>query len=166
MSLASAARGVVAELDPRLSVAGMQPYSAIIDRAMTPTRFALVLIAIFAGVAALLACVGLYGVLSTAVRQRTAEIGVRLAFGASRGRILGLVIKRGMLLGVIGLALGLAGAVLLTRAMETMLIGIRPTDPPTYAAIVVLFLALSFAACWLPARRAALLDPMNALRGD
>jgi putative ABC transport system permease protein len=166
MSIASAARGVVNELDPNVSVSAMTRYTDTVKRAMTPTRFALVLIGIFAGVAVVLACVGLYGVLSTAVRQRTAEIGVRLAFGASRASILGLVIGRGMRLGAIGLALGLVGALLLTRTMETMLIGVRPTDPATYAAIGTLFVALAFVACWLPARRAASLDAAHALKAE
>jgi putative ABC transport system permease protein len=164
--LASAARQVVKELDPRLPVASVRPMQAIVDRAMTPTRFALVLIGIFAGVAAVLACVGLYGVLSTAVRQRTAEIGVRLAFGATSRSIFGLVIGDGMKLTVLGLAVGLIGAFALTRTMESMLVGVTPTDLVTYVAIVVLFLVISAFACWVPARRAASLDPTNALRSD
>ena len=164
--LASAARNVVAELDPRLSVSKMQPYSRLVERAMTPTRFALVLIGVFAGVAALLACIGLYGVLSTAVRQRTAEIGVRVAFGATSGSIQKLVIGDGMKLAGLGLGIGLVGAFLLTRAMTTMLVGVQPTDPVTYAAIVGLFLIIALVSCWLPARRAAALDPSNALRSE
>jgi predicted permease len=164
--LASAARQVVKELDPRLPVTSVRPMQAIVDRAMTPTRFALVLIGIFAGVAAVLACVGLYGVLSTAVRQRTAEIGVRLAFGATSRSIFGLVIGDGMKLTVLGLAVGLMAAFALTRTMESMLVGVKPTDLVTYVAIVVLFLVISAFACWVPARRAASLDPTNALRSD
>ena len=164
--IASAARNVVKELDPLLSVADVQPYSRLVDRAMTPTRFALVMIGVFAGVAALLACVGLYGVLATAVRQRTAEIGVRVAFGATRGSIFGLVVGEGMKLSAIGLALGLAAAVALTRVMSTMLVGVQPTDPATYGAIVGLFVVIALIACLVPARRAAALDPANALRSE
>ena len=164
--LSSAARNVVKELDPKLSVSRMQPYAELVDRAMTPTRFALVLIGVFAGVAAVLACVGLYGVLSTAVRQRTAEIGVRVAFGATGGSIQRLVIGDGMKLAGLGLVIGLAGAFFLTRAMTTMLVGVQPTDPATYVAIIALFLAIAVISCWLPARRAAALDPSNALRSD
>jgi predicted permease len=164
--VASAARQVVRDVDARLPVAAVRPMQDIVDRAMTPTRFALVLISVFAGVAAVLACVGLYGVLSTAVRQRTAEIGVRLAFGASSRSIFGLVIGDGMKLTLFGLGIGLGGAFLLTRSMETMLVGVKPTDPMTYAAIVGLFLAIAVLACWVPARRAAALDPTNALRSD
>ena len=164
--VAGAARGVVNELDPRLSVADVQPYSRLVDRAMTPTRFALVLIGVFAGVAAVLASVGLYGVLATAVRQRTAEIGVRVAFGASSRSIFGLVVGEGMKLIAIGLVLGLAAALALTRVMATMLVGVQPTDPMTYAAIIALFAIIALIACLVPARRAASLDPANALRSE
>ncbi|HEU4996688.1 MAG TPA: ABC transporter permease [Gemmatimonadaceae bacterium] len=164
--LASAARNVVSELDPKLAVSNLQPYTRLVDRAMTPTRFALVLIGVFAGVAAMLACVGLYGVLSTAVRQRTAEIGVRVAFGATRRSIFGLVVGDGMKLSALGLAVGLLTAFWLTRAMTTMLVGVRPTDATTYVTILALFLVIAVMACLIPARRAASLDPTNALRSD
>jgi predicted permease len=164
--LTSAARTAVNNLDGRLSVSRIQPYDRLMERAMTSTRFALVLIGIFAGVAAVLASVGLYGVLSTAVRQRTAEIGVRVALGASRRSVFALVVGHGMKLSAIGLALGLLAAFVLTRSMSTMLVGIGPTDLPTYGAIVVLFIAIALIACSVPARRAASLDPLKALRAD
>jgi predicted permease len=164
--IAAAARNVVAEVDPKVPVAQMQAMQTLVDRAMTPTRFALVLIAIFAGVAAVLACVGLYGVLSTAVRQRTAEIGVRMAFGATNRSIFGLVVGDGMKLSALGLVIGLIAAFWLTRAMATMLVGVQPTDPITYVSILALFLAIAVLACWIPARRAASLDPTNALRSE
>jgi predicted permease len=164
--LANAARSAVHDLDSRLSVARMQPLSRLVDRAMTSTRFALVLIGIFAGVAAILACVGLYGVLSTAVRQRTAEIGVRVALGAQRRSVFGLVVGQGMKLSALGLALGVVAAFVLTRFMTTMLVGVHPTDLPTYGAIVVLFVAIALLACSLPARRASRLDPLKALRSE
>src|SRR5262249_31777839 len=128
-------------------------------------RFALVLIGAFAAVAAVLACVGLYGVLATTVRQRTGEIGVRMAFGASAGRVFALVVGDGLRLSAIGLVIGLAGAAGLTRFMSTMLVGVRPVDPITYATIAALFLVIASVACFLPARRAALLDPAEVLRG-
>jgi putative ABC transport system permease protein len=164
--LASAAREAVHGLDSRLSVSRMQPLGRLVERAMTSTRFALVLIGIFAGVAAILACVGLYGVLSTAVRQRTAEIGVRVALGAPRRSVFGLVVGHGMKLSALGLGLGLVAAFVLTRSMTTMLVGVRPTDLPTYAAIVLLFIIITLLACSVPARRAANLDPLNALRSE
>jgi putative ABC transport system permease protein len=164
--LAASARNVVSELDPKLSVSEMQPYSRLVDRAMTPTRFALVLIGVFAGVAALLACVGLYGVLATAVRQRTAEIGVRVAFGATSRSIFGLVVGDGMKLSLIGLTIGLIAAFMLTGVMRTMLVSVQPTDPVTFVLIVGLFLVIAVLACVIPARRAASLDPANALRSE
>jgi putative ABC transport system permease protein len=136
----------------------------VVDRAMTGTRFSLILVDVFAGVAVLLACIGLYGVLATAVRQRTAEIGVRMALGATRGRIVSLVIRDGLTLIGTGLVLGLVVAVWLTRAMATMLVGVRPTDPATYAATMALFVVIAVIACWIPARRAAAIDPAAALR--
>ncbi|HSA57496.1 MAG TPA: ABC transporter permease [Gemmatimonadaceae bacterium] len=162
--LASAARHVVAELDPRLAVSRMQPYTRLVDRAMTPTRFALVMLGVFATVAAVLACIGLYGVLATTVRQRTAEIGVRVALGAPRRSIFALVIGHGMKLSALGLAIGLVASFWLTRSLTTMLVGVPPTDFATYAAIVGLFIAIALAACSVPARRAASLDPTSALR--
>ena len=137
---------------------------SFVDDAMAPTRFALVLIGTFAIIAAVLASVGLYGVLSTVVRQRTAEIGVRLAFGAPTGRIFQLVIGQGLRLSAIGVVLGVVGALALTRVLASQLVGVTTTDPTTFVAIAGLFLAVAALACWLPARRAAGLDPSIALR--
>ena len=164
--LAAAARAVVRKVEPRTPFADVRPLQDLVDNAMTSTRFALVLIGVFAAIAALLACVGLYGVLATAVRQRTAEIGVRVAFGASARNILGHVLADGMKLCAVGLGVGLLAAIWLTRAMTTMLVQVKPTDPPTYAVITVVFLVISVAACWIPAQRAAGLDPMEALRSE
>jgi predicted lysophospholipase L1 biosynthesis ABC-type transport system permease subunit len=164
--LAASARAAVRELDPRLPVAEVEPMSVLVDRAMAPTRFALALIGIFAVIAAVLACVGLYGVLSTVVRQRTAEIGVRMAFGARSGSIFRLVIGEGLRLSVLGIVLGIAAAWALTRVMSSMLIGVEPTDPATFGAITALFLSIAVVACWLPARRAAALEPTIALREE
>lgn len=164
--LAPQVRAAVKELNPLLAVAETEPYQALVDRAQAPTRFALVMIAIFAAIAALLASVGLYGVLSTAVRQRTAEIGVRMAFGAAKGSIFQLVVTQGLKLSGIGILLGLAAALALTRVMRSMLVGVAPTDPLTFAAIAGLFVLIAAVASWLPARRAAGLDPTVALRGE
>jgi putative ABC transport system permease protein len=133
---------------------------------MASTRFALALIAVLAGIAVVLAAVGLYGVLSTVVRQRTAEIGVRMAFGANKASIFQLVIGHGLRLSVIGVALGAAGALALTQGMRTMLVGVKPTDPITFISIAVLFMAIAGVSSWLPARRAAGLDPNVALREE
>lgn len=144
----------------------MQPMDALVARAQGKTRFSLMLIAVFALCAALLAAIGLFGVLSTIVRQRRGEIGVRMAIGARPGRIVAMVIGHGFRLSAIGLAVGLVAAFVLTRAMSTMLVGVEPTDPATFAATALLFLAVAGAATWIPARRAAGLDPVAALRED
>jgi predicted permease len=159
-------RSAIRELDRQMPVSEVQPMTAFVDRAMASTRFALALIATFAAIAVVLAAVGLYGVLSTVVRQRTAEIGVRMAFGANTSSIFQLVIGHGLRLSAIGIALGAVGALALTRGMKTMLVGVRPTDPLTFVAIGVLFMAVAAVSSWIPARRAAGLDPNAALREE
>ncbi|HEX5074196.1 MAG TPA: ABC transporter permease [Gemmatimonadaceae bacterium] len=165
-ALVPAVRAAIREVDRQMPVSEVQPMTAFVDRAMASTRFALALIATFAAIAAVLAAVGLYGVLSTVVRQRTAEIGVRMAFGANTSSIFQLVIGHGLRLSAIGIALGAAGALALTRGMKTMLVGVRPTDPLTFVAIGVLFMAVAAVSSWIPARRAAGLDPNVALRDE
>ena len=112
----------------------------------------------------LLVSVGLYGVLSTIVRQRTAEIGVRMAIGASPHSILRLVIGYGLRLSALGIFIGLLAALILTRGMKTLLVGVRATDPLTFAGMGIVFFAIAAMSLWLPARRAAALDPTAALR--
>ena len=165
-SLVPAIRSGIKEVDAQIPVAEVQPMTAFVAKAMASTRFALALIAVFAGIAVVLAAVGLYGVLSTVVRQRTAEIGVRMAFGANKASIFQLVIGHGLRLSVIGVALGAAGALALTQGMRTMLVGVKPTDPLTFVSIAVLFMAIAGLSSWLPARRAAGLDPNVALREE
>jgi putative ABC transport system permease protein len=166
--LIPAARAALAEVNSLVPMGEVKPMSDYVDRAMAPTRFSLVLIAIFGGVAAVLAAVGLYGVLSTTVRQRTAEIGVRMAFGATNESIFRLMIGQGLMLSAVGIGVGVAAALALTGVMEkaSMLISIKPNDPITYAAIAVLFVLIAALASWVPARRAALLDPNAALREE
>ncbi len=166
MSIVAAARAAVAEVDPRSPLAEIQPMTAFVDRAMAPVRFTATLIGIFAAVAAVLAAVGLYGVLSTIVRQRTSEIGMRMVFGAPRRSILNLVVGEGLRLSAAGVALGIAGALAVTRVMTSMLVGVQPTDPLTIAAIVVLFSIVAVVASLVPARRASRLDPMSAIRHE
>jgi putative ABC transport system permease protein len=144
----------------------VQTMDAVVERAQTGTRFSLLLIAAFAAIAALLAGVGLYGVLATVVRQRTAEIGVRMALGAAPTGVFGLMIGYGLRLSAVGIAAGLAAALLLTQGMRTMLVGTRPTDPLSFTAMAVLFFLIALLATWIPARRAAGLDPSIALRGE
>jgi putative ABC transport system permease protein len=163
-ALAQAARSTVQELDRSLPIADMQPMQTYVDKARAPTRFSLVLIGVFAVIAVVLAAVGLYGVLATLVRQRTAEIGVRMALGAPSKSILGLVVGQGIRLSIAGIVVGLAAAVGLTRLMSSMLVDVGATDPVTFAAVSLLFLGIALVACWIPARRASRLDPNAALR--
>jgi putative ABC transport system permease protein len=166
LALVSRIRAVIAELDPLVAIGEVQPMRALVSRAMAPTRFTLVLIGVFAAVAAFLAGIGLYGVLATVVRQRRAEIGVRMAFGALPARIQGLFVGEGLKLSIIGIGLGIVVAFALTRVMTSMLIGVAPTDPLTFATMAVLFVGIAAVASWLPARRAARLDPARALREE
>jgi predicted permease len=159
-------RDELAAIDPLVPVSDVQPLAALVDRAMAPTRFALILIGIFAAVAALLAAVGLYGVLSTIVRQRTAEIGVRMAFGAPPGQIMKLFVGQGLRLSAAGIGAGVIAALALTRVLTSMLVGVAPTDPVTFVSMIVLFTGIAAFASWLPARRAQRLNPTVALRRD
>jgi putative ABC transport system permease protein len=162
----SAVRSAIAEVNPNLLVTRLQPATSLIEKAQAGTRFSLLLIGVFAVIAGVLAGVGLYGVLSTAVRQRTAEIGMRMALGAEQKRIFQLVVGQGFRLSAIGVGVGLVAAFGLTRLMHAMLVGVRPTDPITFGAIALLFLLIGVGSAWLPARRAAGLDPSRALREE
>jgi putative ABC transport system permease protein len=159
-------RAEIARVDPHMLINDMLPMDTLVEKAQAGTRFSLVLIGIFATIAGLLAAVGLYGVLSTVVRQRTSEIGVRMALGAAPRSIFNLVVGHGLRLTALGIVAGIAAALGLTRAMTTMLIGVKPTDPPTFASIVVVFSLIAALACWFPAHRAARLDPTMALREE
>jgi ABC-type antimicrobial peptide transport system permease subunit len=127
-------------------------------------QFLSLLVGSFAALAALLAAIGIYGVLSYAVRQRTREIGIRMSLGASRGRVLGEVLREGMQLAVLGLAVGIAGAFAAGRVLARLLSEVKPGDPLIFAATAGLLAMVALIACYLPARRAARLDPMAALR--
>ena len=142
----------------------MQPMASRVVEAQAQTRFSLLLIGVFSTIAALLAAIGLYGVLATVVRQRTAEIGVRMALGAAPSRIFSLMVGKGLRLSTLGIAIGLIAALALTRVMTTMLVGVKPTDPTTFMSVALLFVLIAVVASWLPARRAAGLDPTEALR--
>jgi putative ABC transport system permease protein len=162
--ISNAVRAVVAEVDPQWLINEMQPMSVLVSRAQSTTRFSLVLIGVFAMMATVLVSVGLYGVLSTMVRQRTAEIGVRVALGASPGRIVRMIMGYGLRLSVVGIVIGLASAFVLTRAMRSMLVGVGPTDAMTYLIMGLVFFAIAAVSLYLPARRAAALVPTVALR--
>src|SRR5882672_8555321 len=159
-------RGAIKGFDSHLLITDLQPMDAVMEKAQAGTRFSLLLIGVFAMIAALLAGVGLYGVLATVVRQRTAEIGVRMTLGAKPGQIFQLIVGQGLRLTTIGVAGGLIAAFVLTRGMSTMLVGVKTTDPATFAIMAMVFLFIAALASWLPAWRAASLDPTAALREE
>ena len=121
-------------------------------------------LALFAGIALTLAMLGIYGVMAYSVAQRTHEVGIRMALGAQKSNVLGLVIKNGMILTLIGIAIGLAIAFSLTRLMGALLFEVAPTDATTFAAVPILFIVVALIACYIPARRATKVDPVVALR--
>jgi len=163
---ANAVIGAVRGVDSQVVVNEIQTGDVLMEKAQAGTRFSLLLIGVFATVAGILAGVGLYGVLATTVRHRTAEIGVRMAMGAEPAKVFQLVVTQGFRLSAIGVACGLVAAVGLTQLMKAMLIGVRATDPGTYAVMVLLFLLIAALSSWIPARRAAALDPVKALREE
>ena len=140
--------------------------NAIVVRAQARSRFSLLLMVVFAAIAALLATVGLYGVLATTVRQRTSEIGIRMALGAAPTGIIKVIVAEGLRLAAAGVAIGLVIAVGLTRFMSSMLVNTEPTDATTFLVVTVLFLGMAALASWLPTRRAAALNPVTALRNE
>ncbi|HEX8716277.1 MAG TPA: ABC transporter permease [Gemmatimonadaceae bacterium] len=148
---------------PIVRVATME---SLVAATATQRRFALTLFEAFALAALALAAIGIYGVLAGGVTERTREIGVRAALGASRGDILVLVVRQGMTVAAIGVLIGLGGAVLSTRGLETLLFGVSRLDPVTYAGVIVLLLGVAALACWIPARRAAAVDPIITLRAE
>ncbi len=163
-SLVSKVRDAVTAIDPDVPVSGVATLRSYIDSAMAPTRFMLALIGSFAALAMLLAAIGLYGVTAYSVRQRTREIGVRVAFGANEGTVVGLVLRQGLGVAVAGIAIGVIGALALTRWVASLLVGVTPTDPVTFVSIPAILLGVTAVASYFPARRAARIDPIDALR--
>jgi ABC-type antimicrobial peptide transport system permease subunit len=142
----------------------MQTMDDILGRALAPTRSSMVLVAVFAAVALALAVVGVFGVLSYTVAQQTPEFGIRLALGASSNGVLWLVLSRGLVPVVIGVGLGVAGAIGLSRFLRGLLFGVTPTDPLTLGTVTLLLLVTAATAAYLPARRATRVDPVQVLR--
>jgi predicted permease len=159
-------RAAISEIGNRVVMTEVQTMNGLVRRSQAGTRFALLLIGVLASAAALLAAIGIYGALSTLVRQRTGEMGVRIAVGASPVSIFGLVVWKGLALSALGISIGLAGAFALTKTLASMLVGVTPTDPATFVAAVLLFCAIATGASSLPGCRAARLDPSVALRGE
>jgi len=163
-SLAAAVCAAVWAVDKDQPVSNVRTMDQVFSAAISQERFQTLLLGMFATLALLLACVGLYGVISYTVVQRTHEIGVRVALGAQPRDVLRLVIRQGMLLTLAGLVVGIAAGTLLTRVLTDMLFGVTPRDPVTFVAVPVLLLVVAFLACWIPARRATRIDPLIALR--
>ena len=163
-ALYSAVRSIVAELDPELPVHDMRPMEQVVAETLTTRRLTLWLVGAFGALALVLSFVGIYGVMSYAVTERVHEIGVRTALGAQRHDIFRLVLGSGMRLAAIGLVLGAAAALVATRAMTSLLFGIRSSDPLTYLVVAALLALAALAACYVPARRAVAVDPLVALR--
>jgi len=164
--LADAIRRELEAVDPNVAAADVRTSGYYVDAAATSRRFSLLLLGLFAGVALLMAAVGIYGVVSYSVAQRTRETGVRLALGASAGDILTLVLGEGVKRTAVGIAAGLLGALGASRALRGLLYGVRATDPFTYGAVILVLIAVALAASFLPAWRAARLDPLVALRRE
>jgi putative ABC transport system permease protein len=163
-SLTNAIRREILSIDKEQPVSRTRTLDQIISGSVAQQRFTMLLLGVFATVALVLAAVGLYGVMSYAVNQRTHEIGIRMALGANTGNVLRLVVGHGMLLALIGVGIGLVGAFALTRLMSGLVFGVSTTDPLTFVGISVLLAGVTLGACFVPARRAMRVDPMVALR--
>ena len=163
---AAAIGGVVRDLDPSLPVYRLQPFSDIVAHASSRRSFAFLLILGASGVALLLGAIGLYGVMAYVVALRTQEMGIRMALGAQPGQVRWMVSRQGFVVAILGVGIGLAGAIVLTRFLAASLFEVRPTDPAVLAGAAALLLIVAAAASWLPAHRAASIDPARALRAD
>ena len=165
-TLAGAIRGAVHSVDPGLPLYKVMTMEQVIEESLAGRRLNLWLLGIFAGIALVLSAAGLYGVISYLVAQRTREIGVRIALGAQNRDVIGLVLRQGAGLTAAGIALGLLGALALTRVMESLLYGVSARDPLTYGALAAVFATVALIATWVPAQRASRVDPITAIRNE
>jgi len=163
-AVAPAVRRAVQAVDPGVTLNQVETMQQALSAAVAQPRFDTMLLVVFAGIAVLLAAVGIYGIIAYSVAQRTHEIGVRMALGAGQGSVLRMVIRQGAGLALIGIAVGLVGAFALTRLLATLLFGIGTTDPLTFAAVALGLLGVALAASFVPARRATRISPVTALR--
>jgi putative ABC transport system permease protein len=159
-------RQAVAEIDPRQRVDRIKTMDEIVASSTADSRFDAWLFGIFAAVALVLTAAGIYGLLAFSVARRSQEIGTRMALGASHGAVIRLILTQGLALIVIGLAVGLAGAAVVARSLSSLLFQVRPADPFSYFVVAAVLLAVGLFASYLPARRAANVDPMVALRSE
>ena len=165
-ALTEPVRRVIGELDANLALAQVRTLQDILDRAAAQMAFTMVLIVIAASVALLLGVIGIYGVMSYIVAQRTGEIGVRLALGAAPAGVARMIVRQGGFVALAGVFVGLAIAFAGSRLIESLLYGVSPRDPGVFTATTLILLGVALLACWLPARRAARLSPLEALRTD
>jgi putative ABC transport system permease protein len=156
--------GAIKTVDPDQPAYEARTVTEVLDRSIALRWFNAVVVSLFAGLSLFLAMVGIYGVIAWTVRQRTREIGLRMALGAQRSAVLALVLRNGLKLAGAGIVLGLGGAMALSRLLSSLLFGVGPTDPITFAAAPLLLVTAVLLACWIPARHAARVDPMEALR--
>ena len=166
LSLASALRTELQAIDPDQPIAAVRTMEEVVAASIGAPRYRTMLLGLFAFVALLLAAIGIYGVISYAVAQRTHEIGIRMALGAQSMAVHRLVIGQGMTLALVGVGAGLIGAFALTRLLAGLLFGVTATDPVTFTSVAVILTGIALLACWIPARRAARVDPMIALRHE
>jgi len=165
-SAASAIRAAVRSVNANLPIYDIRTLDQYLGLATAQSRFNTIILGFFAALATVLSAVGLYGVISYSVAQRTHEFGVRMALGASRGDLLGMVLRQGLALVLAGLGLGLVGALELTHFLSTLLYGVKPTDPLTFTAVSLILTFVALLASYIPARRAMRVDPMAALRHE
>jgi putative ABC transport system permease protein len=163
---APAVERTIHAIDKDLPVFSIRSMDQLLGSSMAQRRLTMTLLVGFAALALLLAAIGLYGVISYSVKQRTHELGIRIAVGAQAGDVLRLILTQGLRLNLIGVMIGLAAAFGMTRWMETLLFGVRPTDPLTFTVITVALTLVALVSCWLPARRATKIDPIFALRSE
>jgi putative ABC transport system permease protein len=163
-AVAGAIRQAAAEVDKSAAVSDIRTMDHIVSNAVTQPRFNLFLLGLFSCIALLLSAAGIYGVTAYSVAQRTHEFGIRMALGAQVGDVLRMIIRQGMLLISVGIAVGLAASFALTRLLRTLLFGVSSTDPLTFVAITLLLTLVALIACYVPARRATKVDPLMALR--
>ena len=164
--LAAGVRAALKPIAPNLPGQDFRTLQQLVDKSVSPRRFIVVLLGGFAVFALLLASLGIYGVVSYGVTQRTQEIGIRMALGAQPGQVRGMVLRESIWLAATGVVAGVAASFALTRLVKSMLYGIQPYDPPTMAGGVLILLTVALAASWIPARRAARVQPMEALRHE
>jgi ABC-type antimicrobial peptide transport system permease subunit len=165
-SLVAAVRDAIDDVDPNLAIAQVRMLQDIVDRASDQMSFTMILLAIAATVALLLGAIGIYGVISYIVTQRTGEIGVRLAMGAEPSTVARMILRQGGLVTMLGIAAGLIAALAGSQLIRSLLYGVSPRDPIVFALMTVALLVVALLACWLPARRAARLSPLQALRTE